>query len=104
MATVHVTNTDFEQEVLQADKRVLVDFWADWCVPCKRLGPVVEQLSEEQSEVKICKVDIEEAPELAQQFKVMQIPTLILFQNGQEIKKTFGSKSKEELLSFIHSN
>lgn len=104
MAALHVTKADFKQEVLQSDKRVLVDFWADWCGPCKRLGPVVEQLAEEQREVKICKVDIEEAPELAQQFKVMQIPTLILFENGQEIKKTYGTKSKKELLDFIQSN
>ena len=91
MAVVHVTTDNFEQEVMQSEKPVLIDFWAGWCGPCMMLGPVVEELAEEVTDVKICKVNVDEQMDLAQQFKVVSIPMLILIKNGrQEQGRAFG--------------
>ena len=76
MAIVHVTSENYEKEVLQSDKPVLIDFWASWCGPCQMLGPVIEEVSEEVTDVKFVKVSTEEAPELAEKFSIMYIPTL----------------------------
>ena len=78
MAIVHVTSENYEKEVLQSDKPVLIDFWASWCGPCQMLGPVIEEVSEEVTDVKFVKVSTEEAPELAEKFSIMYIPTLVL--------------------------
>ena len=82
MAIVHVTSENYEKEVLQSDKPVLIDFWASWCGPCQMLGPVIEEVSEEVTDVKFVKVSTEEAPELAEKFSIMYIPTLVLMENG----------------------
>ena len=82
MAIVHVTGENYEKEVLQSDKPVLIDFWASWCGPCQMLGPVIEEVSEEVTDVKFVKVSTEEAPELAEKFSIMYIPTLVLMENG----------------------
>ena len=97
MAVVHVTTDNFEQEVMQSEKPVLIDFWAGWCGPCMMLGPVVEELAEEVTDVKICKVNVDEQMDLARQFRVVSIPTLIIFKNGQEVQSMVGVTSKEEL-------
>lgn len=102
MAVVHVTADNFQREVLQSEKPVLVDFWASWCGPCMMLGPVVEELAETVTDVKICKVNVDEQMDLAQQFKVVSIPMLILFKDGQVAAKDIGVKSKDELLAFMH--
>ena len=102
MAVVHVTTDNFEQEVMQSDKPVLIDFWASWCGPCMMLGPVVEELAGEVDDVKICKVNVDEQMDLAQQFKVVSIPMLILIKNGEVTAKDIGVKSKDELLAFMH--
>ncbi len=102
MAVVHVTADNFQREVLQSEKPVLVDFWASWCGPCMMLGPVVEELAETVTDVKICKVNVDEQMDLAQQFKVVSIPMLILFKDGQVAAKDIGVKSKDELLTFMH--
>lgn len=80
MAIVHVTSENYEKEVLQSDKPVLIDFWASWCGPCQMLGPVIEEVSEEVTDVKFVKVSTEEAPELAEKFSIMYIPTLVLME------------------------
>ena len=102
MAVVHETADNFQMEVLQSEKPVLVDFWASWCGPCMMLGPVVEELAETVTDVKICKVNVDEQMDLAQQFKVVSIPMLILFKDGQVAAKDIGVKSKDELLTFMH--
>ena len=102
IAVVHVTTDNFEQEVMQSDKPVLIDFWASWCGPCMMLGPVVEELAGEVDDVKICKVNVDEQMDLAQQFKVVSIPMLILIKNGEVTAKDIGVKSKDELLAFMH--
>lgn len=101
MAVLKITKDNFEQEVLQSDKTVLVDFWADWCGPCKMLGPIIEEISESGVNAKICKVNVDEQPELAMKYQVMSIPTLIVFKKGVEDKRSVGLVSKEEILSLI---
>ncbi|HIW22005.1 MAG TPA: thioredoxin, partial [Candidatus Dorea intestinavium] len=91
MATLHLTKDNYEQEVLKADKTVLVDFWASWCGPCKMVGPIIDEIANEVTDVKICKVNVDEQPELAKEYKVMSIPTLIVFKDGQMVKREVGA-------------
>lgn len=97
MAVVNVTKSSFENEVLKAEQTVLVDFWADWCMPCKMLAPIVDQIAEEHSEIKVCKVDIDKESALAMEYKVMSIPTLVVFKNGQIAGQTVGVQSKTDI-------
>ena len=99
MAVVTITKENFEQEVLQSAKPVLLDFWASWCGPCRMLSPVVDEVAEERTDVKVGKVNVDEQPELAAEIGVMSIPTLLLFENGKLTRQAVGARSK---LSLIH--
>jgi thioredoxin 1 len=101
MAAIHVTKETFKQEVLESDVPVLVDFWAEWCGPCQMVLPIVEKLGEELTDVKICKVNVDEQMDLAREYRVMSIPTFLLFKEGQVVKKELGARTKEELLSML---
>lgn len=101
MAAIFVSNENFESEVLKSDIPVLVDFWAPWCGPCQMLGPIVEDVAEENTDIKVCKINIDENPDLAMQFKVMSIPTLVVFKNGEVYKKSVGVISKSEILELV---
>lgn len=90
-----ITTENFEEEVLKSEKPILIDFWATWCGPCMRQGPIVEELGEEGYAVG--KIDVDQNPELAQKFRVMSIPTLIIFKDGQEAERMIGLTSKEQL-------
>ena len=103
MAVYQVTKENFDDEVMQADKPVFIDFWASWCGPCKMVSPVVDQLSEEVSDVKFAKVNVDEQPELARQFQVMSIPTMVLIKEGKVVDTTIGAQPKEDIVKFIHS-
>ena len=101
MAVVELSKDNFEGEILNSDKPVLVDFWASWCGPCKMLSPLVDQLSEETDAVKVCKVNVDEEEELAVKFQVASIPTLLLFKDGRVEKQSIGYIPKDKLVEFI---
>ena len=101
MSVVKLTTENFEQEVLKSDKPVLVDFYADWCGPCKMMGPVVEEIASEKSDVKVGKLNIDEEMEIAQKYGVMSIPTFIVFKDGNVSKKDMGAKPKSADLSLF---
>lgn len=101
MAVVHVTTDNFEQEVLKAEQTVMVDFWAAWCGPCKMLSPIVDQIAEEHLEIKVCKVNIDEEPSLAIDYKVMSIPTLLVFKNGEKVNMSIGVQAKSDIEAML---
>ena len=91
MAVVTITKENFEQEVLQSEKPVLLDFWASWCGPCRMLSPIVDEVAEERTDVKVGKVNVDEQPELAGEFGVMSIPTLLVFRDGKLVNQSVGA-------------
>lgn len=101
MAVVHVTNETFEKEVMQSEGKVLVDFWASWCGPCRMLGPVIDQLGNELTDVKVCKIDVDANQELAGKYKVETIPTLVVLEGGKEIKRSVGVQPKPAILAML---
>ena len=101
MSLIKVNNENFEAEVLKSTKKVLIDFNADWCGPCRMLGPIIEELSEEKENIKFVSINIDENDELAMNYQVSSIPCLVLIENGKEIDRRVGLLPKEELESFI---
>ena len=101
MAVIEIKNTNFQQEVLASDKPVLLDFWASWCGPCRMVSPIVDEIAEERSDIKVGKVNVDEQPELAAQFGVMSIPTLIVFKDGKIVNQAVGARPKAQILSLL---
>ncbi len=101
MSVTKITKENFEAEVLQADQTVLLDFWAEWCGPCRMLSPVVDELAEELADVKVGKVNVDEEMELAQQFGVMSIPMLVVMRDGQLVDSQVGVQPKEAILAML---
>lgn len=101
MAVIELTKENFEQEVLEAQETVLVDFWATWCGPCQMMAPVVEEIGQERNDVKVCKVNVDEQMELARRYRVMSIPTFLVFKGGEQIEREMGAVSKEDLIKML---
>ena len=102
MAEIILTEENFEEEVIKSDIPVLVDFWATWCGPCKMLAPIIAQIADEkEGEIKVGKVDVDEEMELAAEYQVASIPTILLFKNGEVVETSIGFKSKEQLLEML---
>lgn len=102
MSVITATSANFEKEVISSSTPVLVDFWAPWCGPCKMLSPVVDQLSDELTDVKVCKVNIDDEAELAARFGVMSIPTLVLIKGGKVIDTSVGLRPKDAIVAMIN--
>ena len=103
MAAVTITEQNFQSEVLESKIPVLVDFWASWCGPCKMMGPVVEEIADEQAgKIKVCKVNVDDEADLAQQFNIMSIPCFLVFKDGKVAAQTVGGQSKEDLLAVVN--
>ena len=101
---LEVSNDNFESEVVSSEKPVLVDFWAEWCGPCKQIAPVVEEIASEHSDkLKVCKMDVDANRETAVQFGIRSIPTLLIFKNGEVAGSQIGAISKQQLLEFIQA-
>ena len=101
MEPMVITAANFEEEVLKSDKPVLIDFWADWCGPCKMLSPVIDQIAKENEDIKVGKINVDDEGELAIKYQVASIPTLIAFKNGEIAGRTMGVQGKDEILSLI---
>ncbi len=101
MSVIHITNATFEQEVLHSDKPVLLDFWASWCGPCRRVGPVLDAIAEERPDIKVCKINVDEESELAAAFQVTSIPTLVVIKDGQVTNRTMGALPKHQILALL---
>ena len=101
MAVINITSANFESEVLHSDKPVLLDFWATWCGPCRMVSPIVDQIADERSDIKVGKINVDEQPELAQQFRIISIPTLVVMKDGQIANKAVGAMPKEEILALL---
>ncbi len=101
MSVIKITSENFENEVLNSENPVLIDFWADWCGPCRMLSPIVDEIAEQVDTIKVCKVNVDEEPELAQKFNVISIPYLVVMQNRKITNSSVGVVTKEKILSLF---
>ena len=101
MAAINITNNNFHAEVVNSSKKVLLDFWAGWCGPCRMVSPLIDEIARERPDIKVGKINIDEQPELANQFKVFSIPTLLVMENGQIVSKNVGARPKHEILAML---
>ena len=101
MSAINLNKNNFHHEVMNADKPVLLDFWAPWCGPCRRVVPIVEEIAQERSDIKVGKINIEDEQALAREFRVMSIPTLLVVKNGQVVNRSVGVKSKSAILNML---
>ena len=101
MSYLNINKENFSAEVLNSDRPVLLDFWASWCGPCQMIAPAIEAIAEEQPNIKVGKVNVDKEPELAAQFGIMSIPSLLVIKNGQLVNKSVGFKSKDEILAML---
>ena len=101
MSVVHINKENFNQVVLQSDKTVLLDFWAPWCGPCQMVGPILEEVAQEREDVLVCKVNVDEEPELAAQFGVSSIPLLVVMEDGKIVNQAVGARPKAGILDLL---
>ena len=101
MSAININKNNFQSEVLNSEKKVLLDFWALWCGPCRMVVPIVEEIADERPDIKVGKVNVDEEAELASQFGIMSIPTLVVIENGKIVNQTMGAKPKDEILAML---
>ena len=101
MSALKITSENFEQEILKSDKTVLLDFWASWCGPCRMMGPIIDEIAKERPDVVVGKVNVDDEQNLAAQFKIMSIPTLVVIKDGQVVNQAVGAKSKAQVLEML---
>ena len=104
MPALHITKDNFEQLVTKNEKVVLLDFWAPWCGPCRMVAPLVDQIAEEQTDFAVGKINVDEEPELAKQFGVMSIPTLVVIKNGTVVRQESGAKPKPQIVAMVQAH
>ena len=101
MSAININKNNFQNEVLNSNKKVLLDFWAPWCGPCRIVVPIVEEIADERPDIKVGKVNVDEEAELASQFGIMSIPTLVVIENGKIVNQAMGARSKEAILGML---
>lgn len=101
MSAINISKDNFTNEVIRSDRPVLLDFWASWCGPCRMVGPILEEIAQERSDIKVGKVNVDEQPELARQFGVMSIPTMVVMKDGKIVNQAMGAKPKGQILALL---
>jgi thioredoxin 1 len=101
MSAIKINKNNFNDEVLRSDKPVLLDFWASWCGPCRMVGPILDEIAEEREDIKVCKINVDEEPELASEYRIMSIPSLMVMKDGQIVSQSVGAKPKAQILAML---
>ena len=104
MSAININKNNFQNEVLNSEKKVLLDFWAPWCGPCRMVVPIVEEIADERPDIKVGKINVDEEAELASQFGIMSIPTLVVIENGKIVNQAMGARPKEAILDMLQDN
>lgn len=101
MSIINITKNNFQEEVINSKETVLIDFWASWCGPCRMVAPTLEEIAEERSDIKVCKINVDDEPELASSFQVMSIPTLVVLKDGKIVNQSVGVRPKNQILAML---